>query len=418
MLVDSKGSMKPLDSPMATTLAVPRKTAPSCRESTSRPRLTKRFRSSRLAEEQRFCLFASRGVRSNRRGPFPIRCCSGMRHCHPAVLAVERVQWIGRTGVARSAPQPRGRKGASGFQSSYPVPSFSLDQQAAKAGAIDEQISGHGEPTVASVHSGDIFRIRVHPATSTTLPSMRRTPLASAGRAGSAHRGRHRNDRRRLSCASGIGVCGPGRVNRPSSAATPLIDHSRMVRKRVALRVAQIELVEGNAAGHSARAVRTGGSNARRVAPQSTNSIPTLKLPWLAARNSSSPIPTIVIESHQRRDRRLTHSDGADLVGFRRAQSSHCGYRAGSRPGSRRHPPGGAAANDHDLADGVVSHDCHLERGRRRGGRRVGMSNRVRASPARAAVAPAQAARRPAGPPAAALPSERTPAPRHAGARS
>ena len=154
-------------------------------------------------------------------------------------------------------------------------------------------------------------------ATSTILPSIRCTPFRSRMRCekprietGIEVKGVER------SAPSGIGRRGPGRANRPSSAATALIDQARM-----SCSAPPPAARAGRAGGNGRRAgpghaARTGGNSVRPFPPQSTNSMPSLNVPWVAARNSSSSIPSMWLKADQRRDGRLADPDRADLVGF------------------------------------------------------------------------------------------------------
>ena len=72
--------------------------------------------------------------------PLPTRCCSGMRHCQPASRAIERVYGHGsRHGFGLH------RDGAVVEQPVRPVLVADVqrlaDQQAAEAGAVDEQVA-------------------------------------------------------------------------------------------------------------------------------------------------------------------------------------------------------------------------------------------------------------------------------------
>ena len=60
------------------------------------------------------------------------------------------------------------------------------------------------------------------------------------------------------------------------------------------------------------------------------------------------------VESADRRDRRLAHADRADLVAFDQGDGAAGADRIGQ--GRSGHPPGSAAADDHDLVDGLVVH--------------------------------------------------------------
>ena len=130
-----------------------------------------------------------------------------------------------------------------------------------------------------------------------------------------SHKAQRRSGRRRPSWGSGIGASGAGRIKRPSSAGDtahrPLPDVGKLPESRIRAGRAGGNGLRGNPAVRARR-----GSSVRPSAPQPTNSMPSLKVPWLAREELVFVDPDHVVEGQEWRDRRLADTDRADLVGF------------------------------------------------------------------------------------------------------
>ena len=123
----------------------------------------------------------------------------------------------------------------------------------------------------------------------------------------------------------GVGP-GPGEASELGGGAAhrPFAD----VGKRAPLRFAQVELVEVDAAQVLPVRLRTGGNSARPCAPQSTNSMPSLNVPWQAARNSSSLMPSHVVEGDERAGWSLRRRRPCRSRRIRSSTISTCACRA------------------------------------------------------------------------------------------
>ena len=155
--------------------------------------------------------------RDEKTWPLPMRCCSGMRHCHPALRAMTRVSGIKGSTRAHGTAIAR-----SHCSHSRPVlePGLELllDQQAAEARAIDEQVAGDA---ACRWRAGPRRRRRsrycARPRRS-CLPAARRR-ASRQSRAGTWRRGSRRNDRRRAAAAARCpAAAGHGRSDSPAIA--------------------------------------------------------------------------------------------------------------------------------------------------------------------------------------------------------
>ena len=201
MLVDSSGSMKPLDRPMATQLRFQ-----VWRRWPGRNLMTRGSVStlpSMLANKP--CLACSSArYRLQYTMPLPTRCCSGMRHCQPASRAMDRVY-----GMAGPDGLGLQRHGAVAEQVVRPVLVAHVqciaDEQPAEARAVDEQVAFDH---VAVVELDDGCTPDVSSAfTSTILPSMRLTPNPSANlRRNFAYRPASSGRRSSCRCAAGARI--------------------------------------------------------------------------------------------------------------------------------------------------------------------------------------------------------------------
>ena len=104
------------------------------------------------------------------------------------------------------------------------------------------------------------------------------------------------------------------------------------------------------------RTRRTDGCSGRPSRPQFTNSMPSLKVPCVARRNSFSSMPSIALNSRSvgivasPTPTVPISSDSTSVI--RRAGLAEARQRRGA------HPSGGSAADDHDLARSVIPPSC------------------------------------------------------------
>ena len=138
MLVDSSGSTKPLDRPERDDVAIPGELAPPGGEGEV-ARLGERL-ALEIGEQHARAPRRPPDARSNRRWPLPMRCCSGMRHCQPGGVRGRAGE---RIGIARIAARHRDRAVAGQPVRPVLVAGIQrlLDQQPAKARAVDEQVA-------------------------------------------------------------------------------------------------------------------------------------------------------------------------------------------------------------------------------------------------------------------------------------
>ena len=94
-----------------------------------------------IGEQHRGRLVVARCARSNRHSRCRSRCCSGMRHCQPALRAVERVSGLQSPPSAHGTATARSL-GSQCVQSSNPDFSVCSISRRAEARAVDEQLAG------------------------------------------------------------------------------------------------------------------------------------------------------------------------------------------------------------------------------------------------------------------------------------
>ena len=223
-----------------------------------------------------------------------------------------------------------------------------LDEQAAKARAVDEQVAGDH----AAV--GRVSRDSMKPSspcccTSTTLPSCRFTPQASAmlaqergvqpgiemigiGDAAAAARGRRaavaRSGRRAPRWCAMLNASGG------------IVPPCARCRSQKWWKIDAVHL--------HAVVCRRDGCTYGRGGVQSTNSMPSLKLACVARMNSASSICIVRLKSHDRRNGGFTDAHRADLLRLDQLRWSSRRPASNLRERGRRHPAGGAATDDHD----------------------------------------------------------------------
>ena len=163
-----------------------------------------------------------------------------------------------------------------------------LDQQPAKARAVDEQVArrsvGRPSSVTASTWPSSARRCDTDDLALDARDAARFGIAAQVARveAGIEVEGVEQLADRRAARPRSRARSGPARRRPRSSTRREMSGSTR------ALALAQIELVEMDALQVLADSGRTGGNSARPSAPQSTNSMPSLNVAPVAARNSFS----------------------------------------------------------------------------------------------------------------------------------